>query len=131
MPACSSLDNNALVTLTVQRTAAESLGMSDLQAIADVQIAQVLKGPPPPPVGRSLSDARDGILYLRAFVARAIIVPPGGGILLAQVNVTVASYRHRVYSLRAVAATYLSDRSRRTAPPAVYPYFTPFTTLAR
>jgi len=128
-----SIDNNALVTLTVQRTATETLGTSDLQAIADSQIAQVLKGPPPTSSGPvSYQTVRDnGILYLRALAPRANIVPSsGGGDLLAQVNVTVASYHHRVYSLRAIALTFLAINAD-AVPPAVYPYFTPFTTLAR
>jgi len=58
-------------------------------------------------------------------------MPAGGGSLQAQVSVTVASYHHRVYSLRAIALTYLASLDANGAPPAVYPYFNPFTTLAR
>jgi len=44
--AVRSADQNALVTLQTQRSAAETLGVSDLQAIAASQIAQVASGPP-------------------------------------------------------------------------------------
>ncbi len=127
--ALQSADRNTLVTLQTQRTDAETLGTSDLQSIADSQISQVASGPPP-----TYQTVRaNGVLYLRALAAHAIITPPGGGVgnLQAQVSVTVASYHHRLYSLRAVALTYLASLDVNAAPPAVYPYFTPFTTLAR
>jgi len=38
---------------------------------------------------------------------------------------------HPVYSLRAIALTLLGSFDADAAPPAAYPYFTPFTTLAR
>ncbi len=41
-----SADRNALVTLAVQRTNAETLGTSDLQSTADGQISQAVSGPP-------------------------------------------------------------------------------------
>jgi len=125
--AVRSADQNALVTLATQRTDTESLGTSDLQSIANSQISQVASGPPP-----SYQTMRvNGILYLRAFAPHAIIIPASGGSLQAQVSVTVASYHHRVYSLRAIALTYLGSLAANGAPPAVYPYFSPFTTLAR
>ncbi len=128
-----SADHNALVTLTVQRTAAETLGTSDLQSLADSQIAQVVNGPPPTFRGQvSYQTLRvNGILYLRALAPTAQISSPTAGALQAAVSVTVASYHHRVYSLRAIALTYLGSLDANSASPAVYPFFTPFTTLAR
>jgi len=128
-----SADRNVLVTLAVQRTDAETVGMSDLQSLADSQISQVVNGPPPTFRGQvSYQTMRvNGILYLRALAPNAQISSPSAGALQAAVSVTVASYHHRVYSLRAFTLTYLGSLDANSAPPAVYPYFTPFTTLAR
>lgn len=128
-----SADRNVLVTLAVQRTDAETVGTSDLQSLADSQISQVVNGPPPTFRGQvSYQTMRvNGILYLRALAPNAQISSPSAGALQAAVSVTVASYHHRVYSLRAFALTYLGSLDANSAPPAVYPYFTPFTTLAR
>ncbi len=128
-----SADRNTLVTLVVQRTDAETLGASDLQSIADSQISQVVNGPPPTYTRLVSYQAMwvNGILYLRALAPHASITSSSAGNLQAAVSVTVASYHHRVYALRAIALTYLGSLDANGAPPAVYPYFIPFTTLAR
>ena len=125
--AVRSTDQNTLVTLTVQRSATASVALSDLQSYAASLITQVASGPPP----TYQTVQANGVVVLRADAPHAVIIEFSGGIVQAQVNVTVASYRHRVYSLRAVAATYLPSLAANAAPPAVYPFFSPFTTLAR
>jgi len=120
-----SADQTVLVTLQAQRTDAETLGPSDLQSVANAQIAQVSNGLPP----SSYQTMRiNGVLYLRAFIP-STITRVGNG-MIGQVSVTVASYRHRLYSLRAIALNSTGGSVGFSAPD-VYPYFSPFTTLAR
>jgi hypothetical protein len=60
-----------------------------------------------------------------------VITKQDGALVQRQVSVTFASYRHRTYSLRTIALTSLASPTANVSPPEVYPYFSPFTTLAR
>jgi len=126
--ALQSDDQTVLVTLQTQRTDAEILRESDLQSVANAAITQVSNGPPP-----SYQTLRvNGVLYVQAFTPVTTIKASNGGLTaqLAQVSLTVASYHHRLYGLRAISVR-LPDLATETRAPGIYPYFSPFTTLAR
>jgi hypothetical protein len=125
--AVRSADQNAAFEVAVNRTSAATLAQSDLESYASSLIAQVASATAPSYQALQVG----GVEYVRALAPTAVITEASGAYVQAQVSVCVASYRHRAYSLRAVALTYLSTPEENWSPPALYPYFSPFTTLAR
>lgn len=120
-----SPDQTTLVTLEVQRTGPETLAPSDLQSAAYAEIAQVSNGAPS---NVSYQTRRvNGILYLQALSPLTNLANSSGVLELGQVSFTVASYHHRLYSLRGIAVRPATVAGA----PSVYPYFSPFTALAR
>jgi hypothetical protein len=122
--AVQSPDQTALVLLVVQPTNA-ALSEADLQSIADRQIAQVgsvvLQ-----PVHKTIT--MNGVPAVIA-LASSVGINTGSMVGSAQVSVLVTAYHHRLYLTR--AATLLVHSGIGDQIPVIYPYFSPFTALAR
>lgn len=122
--AVQSPDQTALVLLVVQPTNT-SPSEADLQTIADQQIAQVgtvvLQ-----PVHKTIT--MNGVPAVIA-LASSVGINTGGMVGSAQVSVLVTAYHHRLYLTR--AATLLVHSGIGDQTPVIYPYFSPFTVLAR
>lgn len=124
--AVRSADQNAVVTLLVRPIDAEALSPSDLQVAADTQIGHLGTTSPS---SVSYHPVRvNGIPFLLATIAYISISTADGGLGSAQGSVVVAAYHHRLYT---VIGLGLIVSSSATTPPILYPYFSPFTALAR
>ncbi len=122
--AVQSPDQTALIVLVVQ-PATTALSAQDLQSIADQQIAQV-GTVVLPPVHKTIQ--MHGVPAVIA-LASSVGINTGSMVGSAQVSVFVTAYHHRLYLTR--AATLLVRSGIGDLTPVTYPYFSPFTALAR
>ncbi len=121
-----SADQNAGVGVTIAPIDAASLSEADLRAAADHQLATVATSP-----GALVHQTvhAGGATYVVAFASGAGVTTPGGGLGQAQVVVVATAYRHRLYTTTGIGLTVLG--AGEDATPILYPYFAPFSTLAR
>ena len=121
-----SSDHTALVALSVHQGDTTPATTAALRSVAARAIAQIGN-----PLGTITyhTTPLNGVLYVGAFAPSVGISGPNGGAGQAQVGIVVASYRHRLYTVVGVALTVGSGFGGPT--PVLFPYFAPFTTLAR
>ncbi len=121
-----SADQNAGVGVTVAPIDAASLSEADLSAAADHQLATVATYP-----GALVHQTvhAGGATYVVAFASGAGVTTPGGGLGQARVVVVATASRHRLYTATGIGLTVLGAGEDST--PILYPYFAPFSTLAR
>ncbi len=121
-----SADQNAGVGVTVAPIDAASLSEADLSAAADHQLATVATYP-----GALVHQTvhAGGATYVVAFASGAGVTTPGGGLGQARVVVVATASRHRLYTTTGIGLTVLG--AGEDATPILYPYFAPFSTLAR
>lgn len=123
--AVESPDQNAVIALFEQSISGESLSSAELQSVASQQIGQV-GSLISPPIFKTVSlDGTSALLAL----ASGVGIDSGNVVGGAQVSVVVAVIHQRLYVVR--AATLVSSSNEIQGGLLVYPYFTPFTTLAR
>jgi hypothetical protein len=116
-------DRDSIIAL-FEQPATSSASQADLQSIAQQQILQV-GSPVYSPVYRTINlDGTPALLAL----ANGVGINTGNTVGEAQVSVVVAVIHQRLYVAR--AATLLVSNNITIAQ-VTYPYFTPFTTLAR
>jgi hypothetical protein len=121
--AVQSPDRDSIIALFEQQTTS-SLSQVDLQSIAQQQILQV-GSPVYSPVYKTINlDGTPALLAL----ANGVGINTGNTVGEAQVSVVVAVIHQRIVVAR--AATLLVSNNITLAQ-VTYPYFTPFTTLAR
>ncbi len=121
-----SADQNAGVGVTVAPINAASLSEADLSAAADHQFATVATSP-----GAIVHQTVHvgGAAYVVALARGAGVTTAGGGLGQAQVVVVATANRHRLYTTTGIGLTVLGAGEDPT--PTLYPYFSPFSTLAR
>jgi len=121
-----SADQNAGVGVTIAPIDAASLSEADLSAAADHQLATVATYP-----GALVHQTvhAGGATYVVAFASGAGVTTPGGGLGQARVVVVATASRHRLYTTTGIGLTVLG--AGEDATPILYPYFAPFSTLAR
>ena len=121
-----SADQNAGVGVTVAPIDAASLSEADLSAAADHQLATVATYP-----GALVHQTvhAGGVTYVVALARGAGVTTAGGGLGQAQVVVVATASRHRLYTTTGIGLTVLGAGEDTT--PILYPYFAPFSTLAR
>ena len=121
-----SADRNAGVGVTVLQIDAASLSEGDLRSAADHQLATVATYPGAL-VHRTVhvGDAT----YVVAFARGAGVTTAGGGLGQARVVVVATAHRHRLYTTTGIGLTVLGAGEDTTR--ILYPYFSPFSTLAR
>jgi len=121
-----SADQNAGVGVTVARIDAASLSEPDLRSAADHQLATVATQPGPL-VHRTVHVG--GAAYVVALASGAGVTTPAGGLGQARILVVATASHHRLYTATGLGLTVLGAGEDTTA--VLYPYFAPFTTLAR
>jgi len=121
-----SADQNAGVGVTVAPIDAASLSEADLRAAADHQLATVATYSGAL-VHRTVRAG--GATYVIAFASGAGVTTAGGGLGQAQVVVVATAARHRLYTTAGIGLTVRGAGEDST--PILYPYFAPFSTLAR
>ena len=124
--AVRSPDQNALDVVEVE-TSATVPSESDLQAAARSVFAQV---------GTALDSSItysttqiDGALTVLAVTPLVRISKPNFGSADARASVVVAAYHHRIYAV--LGAGVLTQSTIVDSTPVIYPFFSPFTVLAR
>ncbi len=121
-----SADQNAGVGVAVKPIAPASLSESDLSVAADRQIATMSSLP------GSITHQTVHVgasTFVIAYASGAGVTLTGGSLGQAQIAVVVTASRHRLYATTGLGLTVLGANDDVT--PILYPYFSPFTTLAR
>ena len=121
-----SADHDAGVGVTVAPIAAAALSEADLRAAADHQLATVATYPGSL-VHRTVHAG--GATSVLAFANGAGVTVAGDGLGQAQIVVVATASRHRLYTTTGIGLTVLGAGEDTT--PILYPYFAPFSTLAR
>jgi hypothetical protein len=121
-----SADRVAGVGVTVARIDAASLSEADLRSAADHQLATVATQPGPL-VHRTVHVG--GAAYVVALASGAGVTTAGGGLGQARIVVVATARRHRLYTTTGIGLTVLGAGEDTTR--ILYPYFPPFSTLAR
>lgn len=122
--AVESPDQNSLIALFEQPITASSLSSADLQSIANQQIGQIGSAITPP----VFKTIRLGSISAFLGLDSAVGIDTGNVVGQAQVTVVVAVIHQRICVVRAATLVVSSSLTQATV---IYPYFTPFTTLAR
>ncbi len=121
-----SRDQNAGVGVTIAPIDADTLSEADLSAAADHQLALVASIP-----GALVHKTvhAHGTTFVIAYASGAGVTLTGGSLGQAQIVVVATAYHHRLYTTTGLGLTVLGANNDVT--PILYPYFSPFTTLAR
>jgi hypothetical protein len=124
--AVRSPDQNALDVVQVQTGQVASPTQDELQADARAEIAEI---------GNALASSItyrsaqiNGSRVVLAFTPLVSISKPNFNLASARATVIVAAYNHRIYSV--LGATVMSQTAGDSTP-VIYPFFSPFTDLAR